>query len=102
MTEKRKAFLINFAYVGVLCLLAFALVKYLLPMAAPFVLGFLVAWFLRRPVVFFRQKLGLKPQMAAILAVVLFYGVVGVALSFLGVKAVWKCQEMCSREIPKI
>ena len=44
MTEKRKAFLINFAYVGVLCLLAFALVKYLLPMAAPFVLGFLFAW----------------------------------------------------------
>lgn len=88
MTEKRKAFLINFAYVGVLCLLAFAVVKYLLPMAAPFVLGFLFAYLLRRPVVFFCQKLGLKPKMAAILAVVLFYGVVGVAISFLGVKAV--------------
>ena len=50
MTEKRKAFLINFAYVGVLCLLAFGLVKYLLPMAARFVLGFLVAWYLRRQV----------------------------------------------------
>ncbi|MBQ5754049.1 MAG: sporulation integral membrane protein YtvI, partial [Oscillospiraceae bacterium] len=88
MTEKRKAFLINFAYVGVLCLLAFAVVKYLLPMAAPFVLGFLVAWFLRRPVAFLREKLGLKPKTAAVLAVVLFYGVVGVAISFLGVKAV--------------
>ena len=54
-TEKRRAFLINFAYFGVMAAGAMLGVKYVLPIIMPFVIAFIIAYFLQKPVDFFVQ-----------------------------------------------
>ena len=52
VSEKRKAFLINAAYFAVIIAVAVMLVGGVLPMATPFVIGFLIAYILQRPIRF--------------------------------------------------
>lgn len=87
-TEKRKTFLINFAYFGVMVLLAVAAVRYALPLMAPFAIAFAIAYFLKRPIRFLHKTLHLPGGLAAMLAVILFYGTVGALLALLSIKAV--------------
>ena len=42
-TEKRKSFLINFAYFGVMVLMALFGLQYILPIVMPFVIAFIIA-----------------------------------------------------------
>ena len=87
-TEKRKAFLINFAYFGVIFLLAFVLLRYALPLVSPFAIAFLIAYILKRPIRFLTDKLRIPGKLSATLSVILFYGVVGAMLTLLSIKAV--------------
>ena len=87
-TEKRKTFLLNFAYFGVLAALAYAALRYLLPLTAPFVIGFLIAYMLKGPIRMLRDKLGIPGKPAAILAVILFYGTVGALIALGSIKLV--------------
>lgn len=87
-TEKRKAFLINFAYLGVLVLLAFAALRYALPLVAPFAIAFAISYVLKRPIHVLREKLHVPGKLAAMLAVILFYATVGALLVLLSIKAV--------------
>ena len=72
-SEKRKTFLINAAYFAVIIGLAVLLVGEILPMATPFVIGFVVAYILQRPIRFAERKLPLPHKVIALLAVLLFY-----------------------------
>ena len=87
-TEKRKAFLLNFAYFAILAALAYAVLRYVLPLTAPFVVAFLIAWMLKRPIRLLRDRLGLPGKPAAILTVILFYGTVGALITLGSIKAV--------------
>lgn len=86
VSEKRKAFLVNFAYFAVIIVLAVLVVGGLIPMAMPFVLGFLVAYLLQRPIQFLEKKLPLPHKLIALLVVLLFYATVGVLISLLGMR----------------
>lgn len=86
-TEKQKRFLIRFAYFAVLFLCAFVLLRFALPPLAPFAAAFVIAYLLRRPIRFLQRTLYLPGKLSAILAVLLFYGIVGVLLAFLGIRA---------------
>lgn len=86
--EKRKNFLLNFAYFGVITLVVLALVRYAMPMLGPFVTAFVIAYILRPVVRLMREKLKLPHKLAPIVTVVLFYGVIGLLISWLGVEAV--------------
>lgn len=88
VSEKRKAFLVNFAYFAVIIALAVLLVGGVIPMATPFVIGFLVAYLLQRPVRFLKRKLPLPHKLIALLAVLVFYATFGVLISILGVRLV--------------
>ena len=88
VSEKRKAFLVNAAYFAVIIGVAVLLVGGILPMATPFVIGFLVAYCLQRPIRFAERKLPLPHKLFALLAVLLFYATVGVLISLLGVRLV--------------
>ena len=46
-TELRKAFIINFLYFAIILVIAAVLLKFALPLLAPFVIGFLIAYCLR-------------------------------------------------------
>ena len=86
--ERQKKFLINFAYFAVLALAAFVILKYALPMLTPFVIAFLIAYLLRRPIRWLEKYLHLPWKLAAILTILIFYGTVGTVLSLLGIKAI--------------
>lgn len=85
--EKRKAFLINFLYFALLLCAVFLVLKYGLPMLAPFVIAFIIAYLLKKPVVFLSRKLHLPRKPVAILLVLVFYSTIGLLLSLLGIRA---------------
>jgi len=86
--EKRRTFLVNFAYFGVITLIVVALLRYALPMLAPFVIAFVIAYLLKPIIRLFRNKLNVPGKLAPILTVILFYGTIGTLISWLGVEAV--------------
>lgn len=86
--EKRLRFIINVAYFAILAAAAFLLLRYGLPALMPFVLAFLLAYCLKRPIRFLAEKLRLGRRAAAPLTVLLFYGTIGLFLAFLSVRAI--------------
>jgi len=84
--EQQRAFLIRFAYYGVILFLAFLLLKYGFSLLAPFLLGLLIAYILTKPIRFLSQLLHLPRKLTAILVVLLFYCVVGLLLSMAGIR----------------
>ena len=86
-TEKRRKFLITFAYFAVITLLVFVVIRYALPMLTPFVIGAAVAYLLRFPIRFCHRKLKLPYKGAAVIVVLLFYGIIGTLLVLLSIKA---------------
>lgn len=62
-TEARKIFIINCMYFTILLLAAFVLLKYGLPMVAPFVTAFVIAYLLRRPICFASGRLRMNPSL---------------------------------------
>ncbi|MFR8839309.1 MAG: sporulation integral membrane protein YtvI [Clostridium sp.] len=85
--QKRRQFIINFLYFGIIFMLAFVLLKYGLPMVSPFAAGFVIACILRKPVLFLAEKLPLSQKAAAVLTVLLFYCTIGILFFLTGVKA---------------
>lgn len=84
--ERRKTFLINFAYFGVMLLLAFVVLRYVLPMTAPFAAGFLIAYSLRKIIRFMQEQGGRPGKLTAVLTVVVFYATVGAFLAVLSIQ----------------
>lgn len=99
--EKRKAFLINFLYCAILLCAAFIVIKYGLPMLAPFVIAFILAYLLRQPVVFISRKLHIPEKPEAVLLVLIFYSTVGLLLSLAGIRAFSSTRELVSN-LPQI
>ena len=93
-TEKRRAFIIHFAYFSILFLMAFVVLKYGLSMLSPFVAAFLIAWVLNGPIGFVSKRLRLSWKAAAILVVLLFYSTIGFLIFLLGVKAFSAAKEL--------
>ena len=85
--QKRRQFIINFLYFGIIFMLAFVLLKYGLPMVSPFAAGFVIACILRKPVLFLAEKLPLSQKAAAVLTVLLFYCTIGILFFLTGVRA---------------
>ena len=77
ITEKRKNFLINFAYFTVIAVLAAVLILYIMPLASPFVIGFVIAWALQKPIRFLRGRIPLPDKLIAMGSVLLFYATAG-------------------------
>ena len=85
--EKYRKFLITFAYYGVIALVAFVVIRYALPMLAPFVIGAVVAYLLRHPIRLLNRKLSIPYKGAACIVVALFYGIIGSLLVLASIKA---------------
>ena len=71
-TEKRRAFLINAGYYILFVAAGVLLLKYALPLLMPFVLSFVFAYFLMRPVNFLKQMLKVRGKLPAIIVVTVF------------------------------
>lgn len=82
--KRQKEFLIKFTYWAVWGSAAVFLIKLVGPVIFPFIAAFTVAWLLASPVEFVTERMHVKRNLAAIVLVILFYGLVGVLLYFLG------------------
>lgn len=86
--EKRKTFLVNFAYFAVYIAIAYVILRYGFKYVAPFAIAFIVAFLLKRPIAFLSRKLKLPRKPVALLTVLVFYLTVGTLITLLGIKLV--------------
>lgn len=86
--QKRRAFIINFLYFLILTILILFLMKYGIPLFAPFIAAFIIAYLVRKPAHFFTKRLSLNYKLIVILLLFLLYGSVGILLVLLGIKLI--------------
>ncbi len=86
--EKRKTFLVNFAYFAVYIAITYVILRYGFKYVAPFAIAFIVAFLLKRPIAFLSRKLKLPRKPVALLTVLVFYLTVGTLITLLGIKLV--------------
>ena len=95
--EKRKDFIIHVSYFALLVAIFYVVVEYLLGLVAPFIVGLLVAAVLQRSIRFLSSKLRFPKKLAALVCVLLFYAVIVLLVSWLGVAIFAWLQDFVSR-----
>ncbi len=85
-TEKRRRFIINFAYVGVITLIVYLVFKYLLGILMPFIIGFFIASALSALARVISKKFSLSKKFVSVVLVFLFYLTVGTLAVFASIK----------------
>lgn len=83
--EKRKAFIINFIYAVICVGLFYVFIKYCLGVLAPFIIAFILAYALQRPIKWAKKKLRLKSHgiisfLLVLLVVCVVFGVLSIAV----------------------
>ena len=99
--EKKRNFIINTLYFGIMLLLAVIALKYGLPLVAPFAIGFAIAYLLKRPIRFCARRLHVSRKTVAIVMVLLFYSTIGLLLALAGIKAFSAAVELV-RDLPQL
>ena len=87
-TVKRKRFLINFAFFALIFALSVVLVRYALPALFPFVVAYIVTVLLLPLVKLINSKLKINRRILSVVLVILFYGTIGVIVTWLLVELV--------------
>ena len=80
--EQKKDFIINFIYYGIMIALVFFSFKYIAPVMVPFIIGFSIAFLLRKPIKKIETKLHLNHKFTAVVVLILFYVIVGTICGF--------------------
>ena len=86
--KQQKEFLVKAAYWAVWGSVAVVFFKIVGPVLMPFIIAFLVAWVLSRPVAFVSEKIRMNRKFTAVLMVAVFYGVFALFLYLLGSRTV--------------
>lgn len=86
VVEKRRATLINAAYIALVCAVIFFACKYTFGLLLPFVFAFCIATLLQKPVNFITKKTPVKRSLAGALCVFALIGIVIFILVFAGVQ----------------
>lgn len=84
--EKQKAFIIQVLYAVMILGLLYIVIKYLLPMLMPFVIGLVIAVAFRKLIDLIEAKLHIKRAFVSIFILIVFYGILVLLISFIGVK----------------
>ena len=85
-TERKKKFIVDVLYLALILALGYLLLQYALPLLTPFALAFVIAYLLRRPIVFLSRTLHAPKGLTAVLLVVLTYGIIGLLLTLAGIR----------------
>ena len=81
--SKRLTFIINTAYIALVGLLIFLAIRYLMPWLTPFIMGYVIALFVKPIARFLTKRCGFGPKPAGFVAVILGYALI-VLLLILG------------------
>lgn len=84
--EKRKSFIINVLYWGIIAALIFVGLKVVEPVLAPLVISFIIAWILYKPIAWISRKTHLKKPVVALVIVLIFYFVIGLLITRLSMR----------------
>ncbi|MCM1468001.1 MAG: sporulation integral membrane protein YtvI [Alistipes sp.] len=79
--EKRRRFIINVLYWGIIGAIVLLALRVSEPVLGPLVISFIIAWILARPIAWISEKIHLKKPVVALVIVLLFYIVIGTAIS---------------------
>ena len=85
-TEKKRKFIIDVLYLVLILAIGYVLIRFALPLLMPFVIAFVIAYLLRRPIRFLSRVLHLPKSLVAVLMVLVTYGIIGLAVTLLGVR----------------
>ena len=80
-TETKRKFLIDFLYILAIAAIVFFLLRHVIPLFTPFIMGFLIALLLRPLVDRLSRLLKLKQSLAATIILIVFYTVIGIIVS---------------------
>ncbi len=94
LVEKRRAFIINFVYSVILVGLFYLFMKYCLGVLSPFIVAFILAAVLQRPIKFIKNKLRLKSH--SIISFLLVFLVVGSVAGVLSILVIYLVNELKS------
>jgi len=92
--EKQKAFIVHVVFITILLGLVYVGIKYLLPLLMPFVIGLVIAVIFRRLIDAIEKMTHIKRVFVSILILLIFYGIVGFVLSFIGFKVFTFLQDL--------
>jgi len=92
--KNKKNFIINFIYFLLILTIIYIGVKYALGLIAQFLIGFFVASLLKGSINFISAKLRVSRKVVAVFFVLLFYAVVGLLFSYLGVRVFSELKDM--------
>jgi len=84
--DKQKAFIIRIAYITLILGLVYVVIKYLLPLLMPFVIGMILAVIFRRLIDVIEKRAHINRSIVSILVLIIFYAIVGLVLSMIGFK----------------
>lgn len=84
--EKQKAFIIHVAYITLILGMVYVVIKYLLPLMMPFVIGMVLAVVFRHLIDVIVKKTHIKRSFVSIFILLIFYGLLGFLISLIGVK----------------
>lgn len=96
-TEKQKAFLLNVLFVITILGLFYICIKYLLPLLMPFVIGIIISMVFRRLIDLIQKKFHIKRYIVSILILIVFYGILVLLLSLIGVRIFTFVQDLFSK-----
>lgn len=82
--EKRRTFIIRFAYGAIIALCVYAVMKWAMPVLFPFVLATLFATILNKPICALSRRLHIRRKLICIPVLILFFFTLGFVLLFAG------------------
>ncbi len=84
--EKQKAFILHVIYIVFILGIGYIIIKYLLPLLMPFVIGLVIAMLFRRIIDYLEKKTRIKRSIVAIIMLIVFYGLLVFILSLIGAR----------------
>lgn len=84
--NRKIRFIINTVYIAIIGLLIYILFKYGISLLSPFIIAFVIAYFIKKPSKYISKKIKIPQKLGSFLLVLLFYSTIGVLFSLVGIK----------------
>lgn len=84
--NKKISFIINTVYISIIGLMIYIFFKYGISLLSPFLIAFVIAYFLKKPSKYISKKIKISQKLVSFLLVLMFYSTIGVLFSIVGIK----------------
>lgn len=85
---KKRRFIINTIYFMLIIMIVYVFLKYALNLVSPFLFAFGIAYLLKKPSKYISSVLKLPNKLVSIVLVFVFYSIIGVLISLIGIKLI--------------